>query len=171
MASFGRAPAGTILNGQRVGGRFMSIAQASTALEETKAAAASGLATRGVAIEPVMAYESRFPFVEAALGVRCHAAARETAEEILSDAQDNLQDFDQHPYATGDLAASLELADLTREGDWAVTTDMEYAPFVEFGSAHAPPHPFLMPAVEAHRNDFIVKETAAVAESSKAVMP
>jgi HK97 gp10 family phage protein len=165
-----RAPAGTILNGQKVGGRFISAVQAETSIAEMNAMNASGLSRGAVAIQPRFGYESRFPFVEAALGIRCHAAAGETAQMILEDAKNNLSDAGEHPYATGYLADSLELAELTDVGDWAVTTDVEYAPYVEFGSSHAPPHPYILPAVEAHRGDFINKEMAAVAEAAKATM-
>lgn len=126
------------------------------------------MAERNIVLGTTMTYETRMPFVALALANRCHAACEPTAHAIREEAAENLGDAGEHPYATGYLAGSLEVIELDREGDWAVATDVEYAPYVEYGTAHAPPHPFLGPAVEAHRGEFVNAQTIAVAEASKA---
>ena len=63
MAPF-RAPAGTVLGGVNVGGRYMSFVQTQTAIAETRAVATA----RGqVILNPIYSYESRMDQIDAAL--------------------------------------------------------------------------------------------------------
>lgn len=58
---------------------------------------------------------------------------------------------------TGRLRASIT-EELTRDGDELVErigTDVEYAPYVEFGTSRAPAYPFLRPALDAIRDSLI----------------
>ena len=89
---------------------------------------------------------------------------------MLLAAKSNLANVDEHPYAFQNeppLADTLEVVELDRVADYAVVTDVEYAPYVEFGTRHAPPHPYIWPAVEANRDDFINKQTRAVNEACR----
>lgn len=157
-----QAPAGTVLGGKRIGGSFMNMARAQTALRETELVAAS---TQQVALQPIFTWESRLPFIEAAIGVRCHASCEETAKDVLLDAKSNLAIFDDHPYATGFLADSLEIAELDKVADYAIFSDVDYAPYVEFGTQHAPPHPYIWPAVQKNQPKMIAKQQRAIAEA------
>jgi hypothetical protein len=137
MAPF-RFPAGASLGSVAPGGRFASGAQ----IRSARYGGAS--------------LTSRFPGIIAGLGIRCHAAAHETAEAILERARELA------PYRTGALKGSLYLAELDITEDWMVASDLEYAPYQEFGTINHPPQPYIVPAVEAERGEFIGRTTAAL---------
>ena len=63
-----------------------------------------------------------------------------------------------HPQVqTGRLRASI-IHQVSTEGDEIVAeigTNVIYSKWLEFGSSHNPPYPFLFPAVEAKRNEII----------------
>jgi hypothetical protein len=109
-------------------------------------------------------YESRFPLIEAALAIRCRAASLATAEKIVEDARQNLLNNDS--YISGDLYHSLEVVEMDRVEDYAVASDVYYAPYVEFGTARSDAKPYMVPAVEANRGTFINEQTKAVAEAA-----
>jgi HK97 gp10 family phage protein len=56
------------------------------------------------------------------------------------------------PYRTGRLRNSLTV--VTRGLQARVITDVPYARYVEFGTAHREDHPFMRPAAEEHRAPF-----------------
>ena len=88
---------------------------------------------------------NRFPQIQ----VRLPSAGREIAVELAKRIADDAQRL--APVDTGALRNSIRVEE-TRDGA-AVGTDLEYAPFVEYGHKGVPPHPFLSPAVEAHKRD------------------
>ena len=163
------APAGSRLGGKATGGTFLSFLR--------------GRATTVPYAGKMVSYESRFPSIIAGMQIHCDVASREEAEGILESAKENLNS-DRYPTVgrpgfegrrqmtslTGALANSLYVA----EGDWwgangfLVASDLEYAPFVEFGSVHnwgpggGRPKPYLRDALEEHKAHFITSEIAAV---------
>jgi hypothetical protein len=164
-----RAPAGTMLGGKNIGGRWMSAPQGAVAKFPGAAAPPAGVHT---VTGPGMAYYTRLPLINAAIRIRCHAASRETAEDILADAIDfapigdrGYEDEDSarighaHP---GTLKASLQLEELDETGDWAVISEASYAAFVEFGTVRNAAQPYLVPAVEKHTGGHIARTTAAL---------
>lgn len=154
-----RAPSGAVLRGASVGGRYLSTAQAGEAISATSRASKVAAASRGVV------YETRLPEIIVGLQLRCNVASHEEAEDILEDARSNL--LHNGSYITGNLYDSLYLIDLDLAEDFGVATDVEYAPYVEFGTVHSAPKPYIIPAVEAHRASFINRQTVAVQEATR----
>lgn len=73
---------------------------------------------------------------------------------------------ENHPFAnrTGNLEASIHPLPVEQSGDvitGTVKAGMEYAAFVEFGTARSAPYPYMQPALEANRDNAI--ETLAKA--------
>lgn len=58
------------------------------------------------------------------------------------------------PKDTGTLARSI-VAEPENPLSWVVGTDVEYAPFVEYGTHRMAAQPYLTPAAEAQRQRFI----------------
>ncbi len=117
----------------------------------------------------VVTMTSRFPGIIAGLEMRTRVASRESAENILEDAQNrapegsrNFVDPETGEWHPGLLKDSLYLVDLDIAEDWAVASDLRYAPYVEFGTSVMPAQPFLIPALEAERGPYIARTTAAL---------
>lgn len=89
--------------------------------------------------------------LEPALG----AVVAKTANEIANRARDLA------PVETGTLRDSIEVAQIGPL-EWEVQVTAPYATFVEYGSTHQPAHPFLTPAAEAVRGEFIREATIAI---------
>ena len=88
---------------------------------------------------------NRLPEIRARLPKAAKEIAVEITERIANDARKLA------PVDTGNLRNSIRVEE-TRNGA-EVGTDVEYAPYVEYGHRGVPPHPFLGPAVEMHRRD------------------
>ena len=88
---------------------------------------------------------NRLPEIQGKLPRVGREIAVEIAERVAEDARQLA------PVRTGQLRDSIRV-EATREGA-EVGTDVEYAPYVEYGHRGVPPHPFLGPAVEMHRRD------------------
>lgn len=74
---------------------------------------------------------------------------QQTAEAILEDAQAMC------PVRTGNLRDSLNIqySGSGTQTTAAIGTDVEYAPYVEFGTRYMDAEPFLYPALQMHQND------------------
>jgi len=131
-------PAGTELGGIKPGGRFFSMAQARAA-------------TVGTAVK--VSYASRIPQIITGMQVRANVASKETAEAVMADAEANVLAMEgEMPYWTGELYDGFYVYHGNLTDDYLVATDVEHAPWVEFGSINnEPPRPFLIPAVEANK--------------------
>ena len=83
----------------------------------------------------------------AALEARVQRVIEEYAEKIMKDA------VEKAPKRTGRLKSkiSTELGRLSG----AIIADVFYAPYVEYGTRKAQAKPFMHPAFEAYKNDFI----------------
>ncbi len=93
---------------------------------------------------------SRIPQIIVELDAAAAMGARAIAEDIAEDARKRAPDAT--PLGRG-LKFSIDT--LTRpEGTWVVA-DTDYAMFVEYGSNLMAPHPFLIPALEAQRQQAI----------------
>lgn len=91
---------------------------------------------------------SRFPEIAAEMRPRISAALRMGAEEIASGARLRV------PVNTGNLRDSIEVK-RGGAGQWKVAAGDQrtfYAAMVEFGTAHAPAHPYMIPAAEAGKD-------------------
>jgi HK97 gp10 family phage protein len=83
---------------------------------------------------------------EAALAEpRASDAVQEAAEAIAADARSLA------PKLTGRLAGSIEVDGSGTSAEVGPTVD--YAPFVEFGTAYMAPQPFMGPATDRHEGD------------------
>lgn len=70
------------------------------------------------------------------------------------------------PKDTGALARSI-VAEPESPLSWVVGTNVEYAPFVEYGTYRTPAQPYLTPAAEQVRQPFIDNLRAAVEDIAK----
>jgi HK97 gp10 family phage protein len=86
-------------------------------------------------------------------GVRGHAAAQREVRRSALIVQGGAKQ--RAPVDTGRLRNSIAV-EVDADGLGAtVGTNVEYAPFQEFGTRTVPAHPFLFPALEEHRQDFV----------------
>lgn len=87
----------------------------------------------------------------AALGeVAQHVAVDELGQEVALDAEQRA------PVDTGALQDSISYA------DGAVTADVPYAPFVEYGTSDTPAQPFMRPAADTVDDSRALEIAAAV---------
>lgn len=98
--------------------------------------------------------------VAAALGV--------VSQEIAQYAQQN------HAFnnRTGNLEASIQALPIEEEAGQPVSgvkAGMEYAPYVEFGTSRSAPYPFLVPAVEANKQNLLDTVAKAVERAKQVV--
>jgi HK97 gp10 family phage protein len=101
-----------------------------------------------------MSLTSRFPQIAASLQPRVTAALREAADEVADEARGRVV------VASGDLRDSIHV---DQDGDdvyvVAGNDDVYYGHLVEFGSTPGgtpmPARPFLIPALEAKRDDIV----------------
>lgn len=75
----------------------------------------------------------------------------ETGQAIVNEARANL--IANGSYITGNLHDSIEVKQVG-ELDVVVGTDVEYAPYVEYGTSRARPYPYWNPAVIPHAKAF-----------------
>lgn len=67
------------------------------------------------------------------------------------------------PYRTGTLRRSIHAEPVQGETAVMVGTDLEYAPFVEYGTSRMAARPFLRPAIDEHWDE-VVREISAAME-------
>ena len=97
---------------------------------------------------------NNLPLIAAALPANATAAAQKTAESIAEMARALA------PVKSGRLRDSIIVE---TEADGAtVSTDVPYSVFQEFGTSHVPAHPFMTPAAEAERSNFIDNVAAVI---------
>jgi HK97 gp10 family phage protein len=149
MATAFRAPAGaragTMGGGPSIGGTYISRGQAIRSL---------GL------FNAEMAYETRFPEIIAGMQVLANKASEEEAAAILEDVKQRA------PFDTGTLRDGYYVSqDEFAEEDFYITTDVYYAPFVEFGTVNMAAQPHVLPALEAHRTSYISAEVQAMRDA------
>lgn len=93
---------------------------------------------------------------ERGVGENVRAAVRRAGEDVEDLAKQLV------PVDTGRLRSSIR----TTYSDGGLTfrtlSDVEYAPFVEFGTSRSPAQPFLFPAFEAIRPHFQADVSAAI---------
>jgi len=150
-----RMPAGAFLNAAPVGGQYLK-----------SGAAIRSLSTMERVPAPLQ-YHTRFPEIITGLEVMCKAATEEEAEEILADIRDRA------PVDTGTLRDGYHIRHDEFSGfggedsdEYFISTEVRYAPFVEFGTVHNAAQPHVLPAVEAGRQRYINRETVAIQEAS-----
>jgi HK97 gp10 family phage protein len=101
---------------------------------------------------------SRLPQIAAMLRPKLEAIVEDTAERVVEDARNRA------PVRSGDLRRAIHVEqkdDLTAHvvaGD----KDVFYGHMVEYGTSHSAPHPFLIPALEANREDAIRRARRAL---------
>lgn len=91
--------------------------------------------------------KSRLPQISRELAVRVSAGTKAGAEIIEAKAKDRV------PVRSGRLREAIH-TEFKGDGDWSVVAgnrDVFYGNMVEHGTTHSPPHPFLVPALEASR--------------------
>jgi len=96
-------------------------------------------------------YSSRIPQIALSLDERIDGALRIGAEGIASAAQTRA------PVATGALRDAIHVEKIT-EGEYAVVAgddDVFYAHIIEGGGVNTAPRPFLIPALEAERDNVL----------------
>ena len=98
--------------------------------------------------------KSRLPQIAAELRPKVSAAVKQGAKLVSDDARARVPigppevHLRDHFHVTRLGGAEYEVSVGGREGD-----DPFYAHMVENGTTHSPPQPFLVPALEAHRED------------------
>ncbi|MDT8901167.1 HK97-gp10 family putative phage morphogenesis protein [Anaeroselena agilis] len=73
---------------------------------------------------------------------------------------------------TGNLEASIHPLPVEKEGEQivgAVKAGMEYAAHVEFGTSRSAPYPYLVPAVEANKQNLLDTTAAALKRAEHVV--
>lgn len=75
-------------------------------------------------------------------------SVKTTTDKVAETARTNA------PVDTGELQGSIE-AEMLSEFEGHVIATAEHAPFVEFGTVHMVAQPFMAPAVEQHRTQFV----------------
>lgn len=103
-------------------------------------------------------YQSRIPKIAAELALTLDSVADAGARMVESRAKDRV------PVLSGKLRDAIHVE---REGvgEYAViagNTEAFYGHIVEHGSAHTPPHPFLIPAAEETRAEYVSAAKAAL---------
>ena len=97
-------------------------------------------------------------------------------EDELEDAVDDIVELiassaeDGAPVDTGELRDSIEgqveeAAGLIVRGK--VAAEADHAPFQEFGTIFQAPQPYLAPAIDAHRDDFVARVETAVENAKR----
>jgi HK97 gp10 family phage protein len=101
---------------------------------------------------------NRFPQIIAALDPKVSAALELGAELVAAEAKTRV------PVASGDLKEAIHVE--PDDGGFLVVAgddeDVFYAHFVELGSTQTDPHPFLIPALEARRDEVTALVGAAM---------
>lgn len=85
-------------------------------------------------------------------------SVKTTTDKVASTAQSNA------PVDTGELRGSIK-GEVVSQFEGRVIATAEHAPFVEFGTVHMVAQPFMAPAVEQHRTQF-VRDTKSKVKSA-----
>lgn len=104
--------------------------------------------------------KSRLPEIAAEIRPKVGSAVKWGAERVAEDAADNL-DLGPEPIH---LAERIHV-ERRAAAEYAVVAGDEeafYGHIVEHGGVHSAPHPFLVPALEGRRDDFIALVTGAL---------
>lgn len=106
-------------------------------------------------------YQSRLPEIIERLPGAVRAALTAGAQEVAQSAKDRV------PVDTGRLQRAIH-TEPTDEGVSVIAGDHDvfYGHMVEHGTTHSPPHPFLVPALEEHREDILATVIAAVRKAT-----
>lgn len=107
---------------------------------------------------------SRFPQIVAELPHAAKEGMREGAQEILEDANN---DLDSRPTSgqSPDTPPTSGTGSVEDEGEGVVIKyDAYWAHWIEFGSGHAPAHPFLFPAAERGAPELLAKVVDALGD-------
>lgn len=110
-----------------------------------------------------MGLTSRLPEITAALPPAVHAATLHGAEDVAEGARERV------PVVSGRLHDAIHVEEIP-EGAAVVAGDKEvfYGHLVEHGGAiNRPPHPFLIPALEANRERIEHEVVAAIRAASE----
>lgn len=83
------------------------------------------------------------------------------AQEVSQSAKDRV------PVRTGRLLQAIHV-EPSDEGATVIAGDHDvfYGHMVEHGTTHSPPHPFLVPALEEHREDIVATVVAAIRKAT-----
>ena len=73
------------------------------------------------------------------------------------------------PVDTGHLKRNINVDIANDELSAEIYTDVEYAPHVEFGTENAPAQPFLFPAYEEEKNEYMDKLEKALGDRKSVV--
>lgn len=98
--------------------------------------------------------------VHASLEGASRSAARDAGRllrETAVDVEATAKGF--APVRTGNLRRSIthEVRNVPSGAEAVVGTDVEYAPYVEFGTSKMAPHAYLGPALDRHEPDFAAR--------------
>jgi len=95
-----------------------------------------------------MADFDRFPEIIARLDAAAQEGAREGAKLVEDSAKQRV------PRVTGKLQRAIHVEEGV-EGAYVIAGDKDvfYGHMVEHGTRHSPAHPFLLPALEEHRDE------------------
>jgi HK97 gp10 family phage protein len=110
-----------------------------------------------------MGLTSRLPEITAALHPAVHAATMHGAEHVAEGARERV------PVVTGRLHDAIHVEEVP-EGAAVIAGDNDafYGNMVEHGGAiNRPPHPFLIPALEANRERIAHEVAAAIRQASE----
>lgn len=112
---------------------------------------------------------NRLPSISRDLAARVSRVVKQTANAITASAKERMAEpktgrfYGSHRASapgeapaidTGNLAGSIEV-EMDGPLTAVVTVGAEYGPFLEYGTAHIAPRPFLTPAVEEARPGFV----------------
>lgn len=97
--------------------------------------------------------------IEAAVGRAAKREVKRTALNVQRKAREAA------PMDTGRLRNSIAVEDLEGRLDAAIGTNVEYGPFIEFGTRHQHAQPYLFPAMESERVPFRDRFNEAVIQA------
>ena len=103
-------------------------------------------------------YKSRIPEIAATLDARIIAAMRTAVEAVEMDAKARV------PVASGELRDAIHIETEDRNSVSVVAGDdnVFYGHFVEHGTSRVPARPFLVPALEAKREEILASVNAVL---------
>jgi HK97 gp10 family phage protein len=104
-----------------------------------------------------MSYKTRIPHINAELEAKLEAVAKAGAEQIAQSAKERA------PVNTGKLRDAIHVDQ--DGGGFAVIAgnkDVFYGHIVEHGGNRTAPRPFMIPALEQHREEIIAAGAAAI---------
>lgn len=83
------------------------------------------------------------------------ADAPRAASDVVSEVAQHVKDTAKSmaPVLTGALAASIHVSVVGNRGTREVGPSVDYGLFVEYGTAHMAPQPYMGPAADAHEHE------------------